>query len=44
MIAAGIGQIVELARRNAAAVVLAILLLSVGSGFYAASGQSVSAM
>src|SRR5439155_10513811 len=42
VIAAGIGQIVELVRRNAAAVVIAMLLLSVGSGFYAATHLAIN--
>ncbi len=41
MIAAGVGHIVEFARRNAAAVVLAALLLSVGGGFYAATHLTI---
>ena len=41
MIAAGIGHIVELARRNAAAIVIGALLLSVGGAFYAASHLTI---
>ncbi len=41
MIAAGVGRIVEFARRNAAVVVAAILLLSLGGGFYAATHLAI---
>ncbi len=41
MIAAGVARIVEFARRNAATVVLAALLLSLGGGFYAASHLAI---
>src|SRR6266851_2487836 len=41
VIAAGIARIVEFARRNAATVVLAALLLSLGGGFYAASHLAI---
>src|SRR5713101_1540122 len=41
VIAAGVARIVEFARRNAATVVLAALLLSLGGGFYAASHLAI---
>jgi len=41
VIAAGVARIVEFARRNAAAVVSAALLLSVGGGFYAATHLAI---
>jgi hopanoid biosynthesis associated RND transporter like protein HpnN len=41
MIAAGIGQVVEFVRRNAAAIVPIIVLLSLASGFYAASHLAI---
>jgi uncharacterized protein len=41
VIAAGIGHVVEFARHNAAAIVIAILLLSVGGGIYAGTHLAI---
>jgi hopanoid biosynthesis associated RND transporter like protein HpnN len=41
VIAAGVGRVVEFARRNAAAIVIAILLLSVGGGYYAGTHLAI---
>src|SRR5579864_774381 len=41
VIAAGIGRVVEFASRNAAAVVLLVVLLAVGAGFYAANHLAI---
>jgi len=41
VIAAGIGRLVEFARRNAVAIVLLVVLLAVGAGYYAASHLTI---
>jgi hopanoid biosynthesis associated RND transporter like protein HpnN len=41
MIAAGVGRIVDLARRNAAAIAIAGLVLSLGAAFYAATHLAI---